>query len=839
MTSLPYKSAEQMDVAEIPLANIQTPRQHHASTDSLSGPSPAHFLHHHRMDDPNYYEGLDAGNQAGYDQLRQRHDPIRNDNASPSGSGSNADSSNATKNGWDTNQDTLIDRSNRPTKIGLPAHHDPFEPPHAPFASADALNGRTSRASSIASSADESEDFDWDTSSENDDDDDEGDNRGRKGAKVTRARRGRRVYLACLRLARPVRMFLVGLIGTAICLVPFIVVTATNNTSSARPQVVVWSIWIAIIWAAGCGTFLIVDWIPPVALRLIIAVYGKAPEVVKTYIEAFMATTLYVKLVLCITWAWISLGGVLAIQYSSYSRPDYWRTVFKVIRSLFATSFILLVEKVALQFVAINFHKTAVKDRLEQNQKALKALDKLHESKYLMQKRRFNPMRSRPASPGYKQAYAQHSAKQSRDGLGGYFAPPQQADASAQPHVAEKHHSEHHSHHMHLHRHDDTRTPTEREVQKRERKTNVASQISEAIAMATMKGSKLYKGNQIGSQRSARKLAKLLFNNLSDHKSTLVAEDFVPYFKSEDEAREAFNLFDADRNGDISKEEMREAVQRIYRERRALSTSLKDMSSAISKLDGVLMFIGLIIVVFIWLLIFNGDSTVSNIVPLSTFVVGFSFIFGNSAKNIFESMIFIFATHPYDVGDLVCIDEEWMFVKEFGLLSTTFRTTVNAEIVAPNAMLATKKYIYNSRRSGAQWEFTLIQVGFETSLETLDQLRTKLRAWTKENDRDFGGPLDLNFNSITQQNSIELVVAFEHKSNWQDWGARWERRTKLMKRLKSACEELGIVYSMPPQPITFQPRSGPAPFKLGNSTGFLHQQQQQQSSQQQGQTSAF
>ncbi|TKY87968.1 hypothetical protein EX895_003064 [Sporisorium graminicola] len=847
MTSLPYKTAaEQMDVADIPMADFQTPRQHAASTESLNGPPPAHFLHHHRMDDPIYYEGPDAGNQVGYDQLGHRHDNnIRNDNASPSGSGSNGDSSNTTKNGWDTNQDTLIDRSNRPIKIGLPTHHDVFEPPHAPFASQDALNGRTSRASSIASSADESEDFDWDTSSENGDDDDEGaNNRGRKGTKkVTRARRGRRLYLACLRLARPVRIFLAGLIGTAICLVPFIVVTATSNTSPARTQVVVWSIWIAIIWAASCGTFLIVDWIPPVALRLVIAVYGKAPEVVKTYIEAFMATTLYVKLVLCITWAWISLGGVLAIQYSSTSRPDYWRTIFKVIRSLFATSIILLVEKVALQFVAINFHKTAVKDRLEQNQRALKALDKLHESKYLMQKRRFNPMRSRPASPGYKQAYGQHAAKQSRDGLGGYFAPAQQADAHVQSQVGEKSATEHHHHHLHMqmHRNDGIRTPTERETQKRERKTNVASQISDAIAMATMKGSKFYKGSQIGSQRSARKLAKLLFNNLSDHKSTLVAEDFVPYFKTEEEAREAFNLFDADRNGDISKEEMREAVQRIYRERRALSTSLKDMSSAISKLDGVLMFIGLIIVIFIWMLIFNGDSTVSNIVPLSTFVVGFSFIFGNSAKNIFESMIFIFATHPYDVGDLVCIDEEWMFVKEFGLLSTTFRTTVNAEIVAPNAMLATQKYIYNSRRSGAQWEFTLIQVGFETSLETLDQLRTKLRAWTKENDRDFGGPLDVNFNSITQQNAIELIVAFEHKGNWQDWGARWERRTKLMKRIKSACEELGIVYSMPPQPITFQPRSGPAPFKLGNSTGFSRQQQrqQQQQQQQQHQTSAF
>lgn len=849
MTSLPYKSNDHVDVADIPLSDIGTPRQQHhhqqqqpiaarTSDESISGPPPAHFLHHHRADDPHYYEGMDVGNQGSGGYATQPHSLApHHDNASASGS--NGDSSNATtKNGWTVNQDTLIDRAHRPTKIGLPTHHDRFEPPQAPFASAEALNGRTSRASSIASSADESEDFDWDTDSDGDDEDQDG-ARNRKGRskKVTRAKRGRKIYLACISLARPVRILLAALIGTAICLVPFIVVTATNNQTPARAQVVVWSIWIAIIWAASCGTFLIVDWLPPVALRLVIAVYGKAPEIVKTYIEAFMATTLYVKLVLCITWAWISLGGVLAIQYSSSTRPSYWPTIFLIIRALFATSIILLVEKVALQFIAINFHKTAVKDRLEQNQNALKALDKLHESKYLMHKHtrtRFNPMRSRPASPGYKHAYSQHAAKQSRDGLGGYFAAPQQADAATAAQSEEKLASGHH-HHFSMHRNRDGAQPSEHQARKNDRKTNIASQISEAIAMATMKDSKLYKGSQLGSQRSARKLAKLLFNNLSDHKSTLVAQDFVPYFKSEEEAREAFNLFDADRNGDISKEEMREAVQRIYRERRALSTSLKDMSSAISKLDGVLMFIGLIIVIFIWLLIFNGDSAVSNIVPLSTFVVGFSFIFGNSAKNIFESMIFIFATHPYDVGDLVCIDEEWMFVKEFGLLSTTFRTTVNAEIVAPNAMLATQKYIYNSRRSGAQWEVTMIQLAFDTSLESIEQLRLKLRTWVKENDREFGGGLDLNFNSITQQNAVELVVAFEHKGNWQDWGARWERRTKLMRRIKTACEELEIVYSMPPQPITFHPRSGPAPFRLGNASvgiGSQRPPQQQQQAQQ-------
>lgn len=453
--------------------------------------------------------------------------------------------------------------------------------------------------------------------------------------------------------------------------------TSLSLPSSSAPLFQVWSIWLAIIWAAAVGTFLLLDFIPPLAIKLAIAVYGRAPEIFKTYVELFMATILYIKLVLCIAWAWISLGGVLAIQFSSTTRPSYFRWIFFTIQALFGTSIILLVEKLALQLVAINFHKEAMKDRLETNQKSLKALDKLHDSKYLAEKTRDgrrtpNAWRthfgmgggSKPPSPGPNALGGSsqgHASKASRDGLGGYFATENGGEGSASPETEKQHRQGYHQTESGVALPDENTHA----ARKAARKANFATQLSDALAMATMKDSKIYKGRSLGSQQSARKLAKKLFTNLSithPNRKTLLAEDFVPYFKSNQEAIEAFQLFDADGNGDISKSEMREAVQRIYRERRALSTSMKDMSSAIKKLDGVLMGLGLIIVVFIWLLIFNRDSTVANIVPLSTFVVGFSFVFGNSAKNIFESMIFIFATHPYDVGDLVCIDDSWMFV---------------------------------------------------------------------------------------------------------------------------------------------------------------------------------
>ena len=111
---------------------------------------------------------------------------------------------------------------------------------------------------------------------------------------------------------------------------------------------------------------------------------------------------------------------------------------------------------------------------------------------------------------------------------------------------------------------------------------------------------------------------------------------------------------------------MREAVQGIYKERKALTASLKDMSrfappssmysssvlmvdeffctlfwciySAVAKLDGVLIGVALICIFFVCLLIFSRANTLASLVPLATIVLGFSFIFGHSAQLMFESV---------------------------------------------------------------------------------------------------------------------------------------------------------------------------------------------------------
>jgi small-conductance mechanosensitive channel len=77
----------------------------------------------------------------------------------------------------------------------------------------------------------------------------------------------------------------------------------------------------------------------------------------------------------------------------------------------------------------------------------------------------------------------------------------------------------------------------------------------------------------------------------------------------------------------------------------------------VGKLDAVLLGVAALIVLFICLLIFNPKDTLTSLVPLATIVLGFSFIFGHSAQLLFESMIFTFSTHTFDIGDLVQIDD--------------------------------------------------------------------------------------------------------------------------------------------------------------------------------------
>lgn len=103
------------------------------------------------------------------------------------------------------------------------------------------------------------------------------------------------------------------------------------------------------------------------------------------------------------------------------------------------------------------------------------------------------------------------------------------------------------------------------------------------------------------------------------------------------------------------------------------------------------------------------------------------------------------------------------------------------------------------------WETTNVMVSFNTALEVLHEFRARLRQYVLDYPRDWKGGLDVNIDFMKNQNMIQLVVAMEHKSNWQDWGGRWDRRTRLMKEMKKIMDALNMTYKLPTQPVSFAP----------------------------------
>jgi small-conductance mechanosensitive channel len=109
----------------------------------------------------------------------------------------------------------------------------------------------------------------------------------------------------------------------------------------------------------------------------------------------------------------------------------------------------------------------------------------------------------------------------------------------------------------------------------------------------------------------------------------------------------------------------------VCRERRNIANTLLDTSAVMTTLE---MLVGCILHVgacFCYMAIFGVDVG-HLLLSLSSMAIAFAFIFGNSLRTVYESVVFLFLVHPYQVGDRINYDGRNHTVKNFGLMSTQF-----------------------------------------------------------------------------------------------------------------------------------------------------------------------
>ncbi|KAL9539677.1 hypothetical protein MBANPS3_010130 [Mucor bainieri] len=327
------------------------------------------------------------------------------------------------------------------------------------------------------------------------------------------------------------------------------------------------------------------------------------------------------------------------------------------------------------------------------------------------------------------------------------------------------------------------------------------------------------------STQQAKYLAKKIYTNIvgpDSHRDTIVEADLYPFFRTTKEATFAFGLFDTDGNGDISKRELRSGCIRIYRERKNLTRSMRDLSQATGKLDIILMIVFIIIWAIIVCAAFGVDVG-TDLMPLWSAFVAASFVFGTSAKDAFEAIIFVFVTHPFDSGDRVFIQGENWVVHNVGLLVTTFLKWDGSIVYAKNSVLTTQ-YIINVRRSGRTGETVELQISFATPSWKIRKITDHMIEWCNQYPKLYStNSASTNITGFQNQNIVNLSFYFEHTQNWQDAGGRWLRHNNFMMELKEECERLEITYTLPPQPFVEGNRqndASPETYNMGDKAGY-------------------
>lgn len=278
----------------------------------------------------------------------------------------------------------------------------------------------------------------------------------------------------------------------------------------------------------------------------------------------------------------------------------------------------------------------------------------------------------------------------------------------------------------------------------------------------------------------------------------MFSDDLRHAFDNDNEADAAFTMFDKDMNGDISMEELEAVCVEIGRERKAITASLKDLDSVVSKLDNVFVFIVILITILVFVSLISTSASTA-LTSLGSTVLALSWLFAATAQEFLQSLIFVFVKHPFDVGDRVTIygntgkelKGDDYFVKEISLLFTEFKKMEGHVVQAPNSYLNTL-FILNQRRSGGLAEAVPVTVKFGTTLDQIDGLRRRLLEFVGSENREYQKNILTELTTITEAYSVTLNVVFFYKSNWQNELLRLQRRNKFICAMMVSMQEMGI-----------------------------------------------
>ncbi|DBA97314.1 TPA: hypothetical protein ACH3X1_015052 [Trebouxia sp. C0004] len=307
--------------------------------------------------------------------------------------------------------------------------------------------------------------------------------------------------------------------------------------------------------------------------------------------------------------------------------------------------------------------------------------------------------------------------------------------------------------------------------------------------------------DELNSKKEARKLAFYLFWNVRPNfdRNFIVPMD-LEFFMPPEKIPQALKALDVDGDGKISLADMRDAVIQIYKERKNLAYTLQDARGVVSKLELIMGVMMHVLFVFFYLIIFDVD--VNKVwLSFSSVFLAFVFVFGNSLRNMYESVIFLFVMHPYDVGDALFISNDWCQVEEIALQYTQVVRYDGVKIWYPNYVLCAGA-VMNITRSAKRWESFKVSVDISTSPSVFEAVEAAAVAHFKANPSDFSGEKMIIANLVGDPLKYMLCVWWEYAYPVDCTGILSIAGHKVIRYPSWSCEHVAVRHVLSPDDCT-------------------------------------
>ncbi|KAF8706854.1 Mechanosensitive ion channel, partial [Rhizoctonia solani] len=597
----------------------------------------------------------------------------------------------------------------------------------------------------------------------------------------------------------------------------------TEHRTYVTDTVSAWLFWAAANVLVSWYIAVLIDLVPHIIAFAVDTVWGTVSEQLKSRIETYNATKGWIKPPFYAATAWVAWYILFAKIFKLYNPSDedasvasYTPIIYQVIMFIFFLTLLYCAQKMITQFIALSFHRTAYQERLDAVSTVIKVIDHLRD--YKPKRKSHHPNQSSSYFGGrierdplmMEEGVSEGAKSKGKRTSKGWFKSSDKKRTQSRSRSSSPVGSHRHSY------------PPRQTTPDKDGADELLAQAARTVKRAVLHDARNMRGQnaagtganeedetglkfKIGSTKEAKKIARDIYYNLKAdrRRNYLIPADFFPAYPTPDDARAAFKVFDKDGNDDITRAEIKTMCVKVYRERRFLSRSMKDISAAIQTLDRILLFFAAVVLFFISLSVFGvaiGDSLTS----VYSLGIAASFIFKNAASSAFDAIMFIFVTHPFDTGDRVFIEQENLIVKRMGLFATEFVRADGTTLYYFNSNLFTK-FITNVRRSGKQFEGLTLQVDWRTPLSKLDELETKMNEWLASDDnRWYNPPTGVVLQHIDFQRCLELTMGIPHNGTWQDWGMRNARKTAFHAAAQFYCRQLGITCNNSPQPVLVQ-----------------------------------